>query len=362
MENLTSYFSIVPDPRAANARHDLMELLIVALVAVLCGAKSCAEMALYGHLHEKDLREFLKLEHGIPSHDTFSKVFRWLDPRAFEEAFLKFMAAFSAAMGEKKAIAIDGKAIRRACEKGKQFAPQVMVTAWGSKMRLVLGCRAAEAGGERNAALELLKLVDIKGATITADALHCHGGMAALIKARHGDYILTLKGNEPHLLREAEALVAATNGRDFAETKERSHGRYEKRRAVVVPAPRMAQKHRFPGLRAVGMITRWRDADGKKAKTVHYYVMSDVLKPDEFLQAVRSHWSIENQQHWMLDVLMDEDRSRNRRDHGAKNLAVLRRLALNILRAEKTPMPMSHKMKCADWNRAFFFKLLGHMR
>jgi len=362
MENLTSFFSIVPDPRAANARHDLMELLFVALAAVLCGAKSCAEMSFYGRLHEKDLREILVLKNGIPSHDTFSKVFRWLDPKAFEQAFQEFMAAFAEAMGGEKVIAIDGKAIKRAFEKGKQHAPHVMVTAWGSEMRLVLGCHATATGHERKAALELLKLVDIKGAIVTADALHCHGEMASAIKARQGDYVVGLKSNQPNILREAEMLATAADGKDFAETKERSHGRYEKRRAIVMAAPEMAKKHDFPGLCAIGRITSLRDIDGKKERSTRYYIMSRLLSPAQFLHIARSHWSIENQQHWVLDVVMDEDRARNRMNHGAKNLAILRRLALNILRAEESKIPITHKIRYADWDKSFLFKLLGHMR
>lgn len=362
MENLKTFFCIIPDPRAANARHDLVELIFIALAAVLCGAKSCAEMALFGKLHQKDLRAFLKLEHGVPSHDTFSKVFRWLDPKAFEEAFRKFMAAFAEELGGAKTIAIDGKALRRAFDKGRSCAPHVMVTAWGSEMRMVLGCKSVEDGGERKAALELLTLVDIKGALITADALHCHHDMASCIKARQGHYLLALKANQPNLLHDVQALFAKASLKDYAETKERAHGRIEKRRAVVARAPHLAKEHGFSGLDAIGMITRWREQDGGKEKSVHYYVLSEALSPERFLNAARGHWGIENQQHWSLDVLMDEDRARNRKDHGARNLAVLRRLALNILRAEPSKMPLSHKMRYADWNSAFFFNLLRHMR
>ena len=362
MENITGFFRLVPDPRAANARHDLMELLFIALVSVLCGAKSCAEMAILGRLREKTLRELLVLKHGVPSHDTFSQVFRHLDPKAFEEAFRKFMAAFAEALGGEKVIAIDGKALRRSFEKGKQTAPQVMVTAWGSEMRMVLGCQGAPDGNEAKAAMELLLLVDIKGAIITADALHCHRQMAATIKERQGDYALALKGNQSGLLRDAEELLAQSKTKNFAETKESSHGRREERRAIVVPAAALALEHDFPGLCAIGKITSLREKDGKTETTSHLYVLSRPLKPAQLLQVVRAHWGIENQQHWVLDVVMDEDLARNRRNHGARNLAVLRRLALNILRAEESKMPITHKIRHADWDNSFLFKLLGHMR
>ena len=148
MEHVMDAFAVLEDPRAANARHDLMELLMIALAAVLCGATSCAEMALFGKTREADLRQFLKLEYGIPSHDTFSKVFRHLDPEGFEKVFSEFMSRFNRALKEQKVIAIDGKALRRAFERGRRHAPQVMVTAWGSEMRMVLGCRGTVEGRE----------------------------------------------------------------------------------------------------------------------------------------------------------------------------------------------------------------------
>ena len=362
MENLSRIFSVVPDPRAANVRHDLVELMFIALAAVLCGAKSCAEMAIFGRLRERDLREILPLKHGIPSHDTFCHVFRRLDPKVFEEAFQKFMAAFAEAMGGEKIVAVDGKALRRAYDKGKAHAPRVMVTAWGADMRMVLGACEAEKGNEAQAAIDLLKLIDLKGAIVTGDALHCHRDMAATVKARQGDYVLALKGNQSGLMRDAEALLSSVKASDFAETKEQAHGRRETRRAIVIPAPGLAEAHAFEGLCAIGEITSLREVDGKKETAVHRYLLSRRLKPADLLHVVRSHWSIENQQHWVLDVVMNEDLARNRRDHSARNLALIRRLALNILRADPHKMPISHKIRHADWDKPFLFNLLGHMR
>jgi predicted transposase YbfD/YdcC len=361
MENVAGFFRLVPDPRATNVRHDLTEILFIALASVLCGAKSCAGMALFGRLREKMLREILVLKHGVPSHDTFSFVFRRLEPKAFEQAFQKFMAAFVEAVGGEKVIAIDGKILKRAFEKGRRHAPQVMVTAWGSEMRMVLACQGTPEGHEAQAALDLLSLVDIKGVIVTADALHCHRSMAARIKERQGDYALTLKGNRSGLLRDAEELVALSDTCTFAETKEHAHGRREERRAVVVPAQNLAQKHDFPGLCAIGKITSLREKDGKTETATHFYVLSRPLTPTQLLRVVRAHWGIENQQHRVLDVVFDEDLARNRRNHAARNLAVLRRLALNILRADPSKMPVTHKIRHADWDNAFLFNLLGHM-
>lgn len=339
-------------------------MMFIALAAVLCGAKSCAEMAIFGRLREKDLKEILPLKHGIPSHDTFCQVFRRLDPKAFEAAFQNFMSAFAEAMGGEKMIAIDGKALRRAYDKGKAYAPRVMVTAWGAEMRMVLGACEAEDGNEAKAAIDLLSLIDLKGAIVTGDALHCHRDMATTIKARQGDYVLALKGNQSVLLRDAEALLASVKDKDldFAETKESLHGRRETRRAIVVRAPELADKHGFEGLCAVGEITSTREVEGKKETAVHRYLMSRLLNPAALLHVARAHWGIENQQHWVLDVVMSEDLTRNRRDHSARNLALVRRLALNILRADPHKMPISHKIRHADWDKPFLFNLLGHMR
>lgn len=361
MENIRTLFSVLPDPRAKNARHDLSELLFIALAAALSGAKSCAEMALFGELHTKVLQEILVLKHGTPSHDTFSKVFRWLDPQAFEASFRHFMAAFAQALGGEKIISVDGKALRRAYEKGKAHAPQVMVTAWGAELRLVLGCQAAPEGNEVKAVLDLLALVDIKGALITADALHCRKDTAALIKEKGGDYVVAIKGNQPDLLRLAASLTAPADEEAFAETKQKAHGRYEERRASVsIVPPRQANE--FPGLKAIGKITSLREKNGLKEPATRFYALSCVLSPEQLLHVVRAHWTIKNQQHWILDVVLDEDLARNRRNHGARNLAVLRRLALNILHSEKSPIPLSHKMRLADWDTSFLFNLLGHMR
>ena len=362
MENLSRIFGVVPDPRAANVSHELVELMFIALAAVLCGAKSCAEMAIFGRLRERDLKEILPLKHGVPSHDTFCQVFRRLDPHAFEGAFQTFMAAFAEGMGGEKIIAVDGKALRRAYEKGKAYAPRVMVTAWGAEMRMVLGACEAPDSNEAKAAIDLLKLIDLKGAIVTGDALHCHRDMAATVKARQGDYVLALKGNQSGLMRDAEALLADVEALEFAETKESAHGRLETRRALVVPAPDLAAKHAFEGLCAIGEITSSRTTNGKTETAVHRYLLSRRLKPADLLHVVRAHWGIENQQHWVLDVVMSEDLTRNRRDHSARNLALLRRLALNILRADPHKMPITHKIRHADWDKPFLFNLLGHMR
>jgi predicted transposase YbfD/YdcC len=362
MEGFFSSFSIISDPRAANAQHDLMEVLFVALAAVLCGAKTCTEMALFGRSKEEALREVLELPHGIPSHDTFSSVFRRLDPAGFETAFRRFADAFRTGLPP-GIIAVDGKVLRRAFIKGKRHAPQVMVSAWGAEMRMVLGSRAAPEGNEIKAVIELLQLVNIKGALVTADALHCHPAMAQTVTGHGADYVLCLKNNHKPLLDETEKFLSVT-GLPQAETIEAAHGRKDIRRAVVAPLPvELAEKYKFPKLCAIGRIESIRETEtGKKETAVRHFVLSRLLSPTELLHVVRTHWTIENSLHWVLDVVLDEDLARTRRDHGAKNLATLRRLALNIVRADESKGSIAGKIKQAGWNNTFLFKLLAHMR
>lgn len=362
MEGFFSSFSIISDPRAANAQHDLMEVLFVALSAVLCGAKTCTEMALFGRSKEEALREVLKLPHGIPSHDTFSKLFRRLEPGVFETAFRRFTEAFRKGLPP-GIVAVDGKVLRGAFTKGRRHAPQVMVSAWGAEMRMVLGSRAAPDGNEIKAVIELLQLVEVKGALVTADALHCHPAMAQVVVERGADYVLCLKNNHKHLLVEAEKYLSETS-LPQAETVETAHGRKDLRRAVVAKLPReLAEKYKFPKLCAIGRIESVREAEtGKTETTTRHFVLSRLLSPTELLHIVRTHWTIENSLHWVLDVVLDEDLARTRKNHGPKNLATLRRLALNIVRADTSKGSVTGKFKQAGWNNAFFFKLLAHMR
>lgn len=356
----------VRDPRDINARHDLAELLFLALAATLCGAKTCVEIAEFVDGNEKALREIVWLKHGAPSHDTFSRVFRLLDPVELTQAFAAFMAAFRRELGlppPKGVVAIDAKALRRGYEKGRAFMPPLMVSAWDTETRLSIAAVRASDGDEVKATLALLKTLTLKGCTVTADALHCHPAMASAVLGVKAQYALGLKGNHGPLFAAAEAGFAAEAGLAFFETRERSHGRSERRRASVLPVGRLPKTPSFPGLKAIGRIEAMRTgADGKPAHSVRYVALSKVLTPGKLAEVVRTHWSIENQLHWTLDVVFSEDDSRTRKDNGPQNLAVIRRLAQNILRAHPLDKPIASKMRRANWNKEFFFDLFTYMR
>lgn len=363
MQQFAGFFAVVPDPRAANARHVFTEVLFIAIAAVLCGARNCSEMALFGEAKEPLLRRILTLPHGIPSHDTFSAVFRNVDPTAFAQAFGRFTAAIGKTLSALKVVAIDGKSIKGAFAKGQRHAPHMLVTAWGAEARLTLAARPVKGSNEAEAALELLSLIDLNGATVTADALHCSRDMAAKIIARKADFVLALKGNQGPLHGCAQALIEAeAAAAPSAETRDVAHGRAELRRAVVIAAPRLAEAHDFPGLKAIGRIESVRETDGKREQTTRLFLLSRVLPPASLLRIAREHWGIETSLHWVLDVVLDEDRQRTRKDHGPANLAMLRRFALNVLRQDTSKGSLTGKMKRAGWDDAFLFSLLRHMR
>jgi predicted transposase YbfD/YdcC len=356
----------VPDPRGYNSQHDLTDVLFVALAAVLCGARHCTEMALFAQARLELLRTIVPLRNGAPSHDTFSRVLGALDPVAFQAGFGRFMAAFGHAVGPSGGqVAVDGKSLRRAYEKGKACMPPLVATVFDCEAFMSLSQKLTTAGDERAAAIEALALLSLKGRLVTADALHTHQAMTAAIRRAGAHYVLALKGNKSTLAKAAEAALdaAAQNPKTpICETETTAHGRHELRRAIVTALTQPPCKKPLTDLAAVARVEAWRTVDGKTTHTVRAYALSRRLPPDQLMRIVRRHWSIENHLHWQLDVLLDEDQSRTRKNNGPANLAVLRRLALNLLRAEPANIPLRHKTLLARWNDEHLIKLLTHMR
>lgn len=363
MERLEELFAAVPDPRADNTRHDLVDVLVIALAAVLCGAEGCADMAEFGCAKEDVLRRFLPLPHGIPSHDTFSRVFRRLDPEAFEPVFRRFMAEFATQLGG--VVAVDGKALRGAFERGRKTTPLHLVNVWAAEARFAIAQRRAPNRNEVAGALEVLQLLSLDGCIVTADALHCHAEMAGRILERGGQYVLCLKENQSALFADARSLLepAAAAGPQAEEALPATHGRDETRKAVVVAAARLGRKHGFPGVAAVGRVALHRSTAGKdKEPLVRYFLLSRRWSPARLLGITRAHWGIENRLHWVLDVAFNEDRARNRKDNGPENLAILRKLALNILRSHPPKSSIRRTIKRAGWDNAFLISMLAHMQ
>jgi len=268
MGSMIAILREVRDPRDMNARHVLADVLFVALAATLCGAKTCVEIAEFAEARLADLREIVPLRRGAPSHDTFSRVFRLLDPEELARAFAAFMTQLRRELGlapPKGVVAIDAKALRRGYEKGQAHLPPLMVSVWDTETRLAIASSRAPGGAEVQATLDLLKGLTLKGCTVTADALHCHPAMAEAVLAAKAQYALGLKGNHGPLFTAAEAAFTAAGELAFFETQERAHGRSERRRAAVLPASRP----QFPGLKAIGRIAAERtDANGRTVSSV----------------------------------------------------------------------------------------------
>lgn len=361
-------FGEVEDPRDFTAQHSLPEILFVALAAVLCGAQHCTEMAMFAEGRLEMLRQFIPLKRGAPSHDTFSRVLGALDPVGFNAAFMRFMAAFGAQARQDRPpgqVAIDGKSLRRAYDKGCAHMPPLVVTVFACDTFMSLAQTVAQKGDETAAALAALDLLALRGRTVTADALHCHRRMTKAIRARGGDYVLALKANQSKLARDANAALdaAAADPRTrFHRVETTAHGRHERRRACVIPFTQAQSSAALVDLRAVARVESERIIDGKATRQVRCYALSRRISPQQLLDTVRLHWAIENQLHWQLDVLFDEDYSRSRKNNAPANLALLRRLALNVLRADPRNIPLSHKRLKARWADNDLCSLLTHMR
>jgi predicted transposase YbfD/YdcC len=362
MEGFRACFADLVDPRRGNAqRHELDEIVMVALLAMISGAETCVDMALFGRSKEALLRRFLRLPGGIPSHDTFSRVFRLLDPAAFEVCFGRYVAALAERV--QGVIAVDGKTARRSFDRQSGQGPLHLISAFACDTRLALGQRKVDGKSNEITALpELLALLTLDGCIVTADAMHCQRATAEAIVARGGDYVLAVKGNQKTLLEDTRLLLDGLESvpDDTAQTVDGDHGRIETRRAAVLhDVAWLAEQHGFPGLAAVGKVEATREIDGKTTTASRYYILSKPLSAARFLDVARTHWHVENRLHWVLDVVMDEDQARARKDHGPENLARLRRFALNIIRANQDKGSTRGKIKRAAWDDTFLLQLLA---
>ena len=360
MENWAEVFGELEDPRTGNAkRHQLHEVLVIALCTVLCGGETCADMALFGRAKRAFLQEFLTLAHGIPSHDTFSRIFRLLDPTRFHAWFIGFMQHFAEAC--QGVVAIDGKTLRRSFDHAVKASPLHLVSAWAVDQRLCLGQLAVgDKSNEIVAVPKLLELLSLKGRIVTTDAMSCQRKIAQQVIDQGADYVLALKGNQQTLhddvhrfLDDPQTPLASATDTD------KGHGRIETRTAALsTDITWLQESHAWPGLAAIGKITASREINGRTTVETRYYLLSHAFTPKRLNAIVRSHWGIENGLHWVLDVIMDEDQARNRKDHGPQNLALLRKLALNLAKLEPSKGSMRGKLKQAGWDNTFLVQIL----
>jgi predicted transposase YbfD/YdcC len=347
---VSEVFVSIPDPRSKrHAKHDLSELLTVAVCAVLCGADDFVDVALWGKSNLKWLRKFLKLKAGVPSHDTFCRVFAMIDPAAFEAAFLRWVGVLVPALAPGSVVSVDGKTSRRTGGKDTS-GPLHMVSAFAAGMAMVLGQLATDKkSNEISAIPELLAMLALEGTIVTIDAMGTQTAIARTIRNKGADYVLCVKDNHPKLTDSILFTLAGVAGKiapaSHVEEQIKSHGRLETRRCWAFEAVGQLYKaEQWAGLKSFAVIERERTVEGKTSRERHFYISSLPADAAKIAHAVRSHWSVENQLHWSLDVQFNDDQTRVRRGYAANNLVVLRHIVLNLLR-HNTSRKVSIKSK-----------------
>ena len=364
--SLISVLREIEDPRVDRTKlHKLEDLLVISICALLCGAESFEEMEVFGRAKKEWLKGFLELPNGIPSHDTFGRLFAALDPRKFLEAFMRWTQSLRETVAG-EVVGLDGKALRRAINCGQN--PKVVVSAWAASNGLVLGQRKVEdKSNEITAVPELLRTLELSGCIVTLDAMGCQKQIAREIIEADADYVLALKGNQERAHEEIksyldEAIAAGRVELAFCEHVEKGHGRLETRRYwQSARIGWFADRGLWEGLRSVGVVESVRETKGGSSIQRRYYLSSLSLDIECFARAVRTHWSIENQLHWVLDVVFNEDQSRARNRHASENLATLRRWSLNLIKADKLKAnrPIKARRKAAGWDHSYLLHLLG---
>lgn len=364
-----AFFETLPEPRVERTRvHPLVNILTIALLAMICVGEGWEDMEDFGDAKQAWLGTFLDLRHGIPSADTFRRVLSALNPTAFNACFIAWAQALSGGTAG-KLLAIDGKTVRHSFDRATGRKALHVVSAWIAENRLALGQIATEEkSNEITAIPQLLTLLDIRGATITVDAMGCQRAIAEQVIDQGADYLMGLKGNQGTAHKEVEEFftdASATAFRDldytFHETVDGSeHGRVEVRRAWASQELGWFQDlSKWKGLRSIVMIESERTIGSDTSIERRYYWSSHVVDAKAFGEMIRGHWGIENQLHWCLDVAFREDESRIRTDHGPENLALLRKLAMNLARSERSRKKgIQAKRKRAAWDDAYLLTLL----
>jgi predicted transposase YbfD/YdcC len=339
--SLLTILEEVPDPRVtAIVDHDLPDLLTIALCTILCGGDSFYDMEEFGEVRLDWLKTFLRLRNGAPTHDTYNRIFQALDPESFGDVLARWTQSVRRVLGG-EVVALDGKAVRRALNRGEDA--RVIVSAWATESGLLLGQRKVKnKSNEITAVPELLRALELAGCIVTADALHCQKDIAKEIIEADADYVLALKGNQGTAFTEVKAFLdEAIQRREshlvFTQTTDKGHGRVEVRRYWQTEKTGwFADREAWVGLRSVGVVEARRTVNGQDSVERRYYLSSLPANAEKFGRAVRGHWGVENGLHWVLDVVFGEDQSRARSGYAVENLAATRRLAINLLRRDNT--------------------------
>jgi predicted transposase YbfD/YdcC len=363
--SVTSHFKKVKDPRRRHRRiHPLQNILVIALCAVIAGAQDWQEIHTFGRKRRQWLKRFLNLSSGIPSHDTFERVFDRLKPQGFQACFRSWVQAIQQALRIPH-VAIDGKTLRGSSS--AELGPLHVVSAWATGQRLSLGQVAvADKSNEITAIPELLDLLELNGALVTIDAMGCQKDIARKVIDRGGHYILTVKDNQPHLLEDIQDSLLKAAEADFVgmehdshETRERGHGRDEYRCYTVLHCTDgLRHKEEWAGLTTIGMCACERTVHGKTSEEIRYFIGSKKASAKVYGKALRNHWGIENNLHWQLDVNFKEDHNRVSKRNAAENLALLRRLTLSLLQAHPEKLSIAKKRFAAALDPDFLEEIL----
>jgi len=368
--SILEHFATLPEPRdIRTCKHELTDILVIGLCAVLGGADSWEDIALFGQSKKQWFAKFLKLPNGIPSHDTFNRLFQAIDPAAFQECFVSWMNAVCEACGLLH-VQIDGKAARGSHKKGKGLGCLHTVSAWASENGVTFGQVACEEkSNEITAIPKLLALLDLRGAIVTIDAIGTQKEIVEQLREQGADYLLPVKENQPTLHADVVAAFHRAIEADFKGTEhasfqssERGHGRTEERSYTVIYDPEgLSTREDWRDLNAIVLVSRQRRVGDKCGDEVSYYITSSTAAVDKIACAIRDHWGIENKVHWSLDVTFGEDRSRVRAGHAAENLAWLRRVALALLKQDDSKGSLKGKRLKAGWDNDFLDSLLARL-
>jgi len=359
--NLISLFGEISDPRIDRKKlHRLGDILVISILAVICGAESWIDIEDFGSARYEWLKEFLELPNGIPSHDTFNRVFSLIDSNEFEKRFAEWVRVVSGKLNGQ--IAIDGKMIKGSGNRRKGEEPLWIVSAWATDLNLVLAeTQVAKKSNEITAIPKILEMLSLNGCIVSIDAMGCQKEIAQDIKERSGEYVLALKGNQGRLHAEVVNFFDQAEMVNFECLKHDCHTSYEKNRGreetrilyVTEEIDWLPYREQWQGLRSIVCMISKRTVAGRKSTERRYYISSLPADSQQHAKAIRNHWSIENKQHWVLDVGFNEDRCRIRDRTAGKNLATLRRMALNLLKQEPTKAGIRRKRLRAGWDDKF---------